>query len=89
MYEVDLSPAVETFYAKADRPLARKLARAFEMLEQTPRQHPNITQLVRSSSNLPPLHRYRVGDWRILYRMDESRQMVMVLTIGHRRDIYD
>ena len=89
MYEVDLSPAAEKFYAQVDRPLARKLARAFEVLEQTPLQHPNITRLVRPSSDLPPLHRYRVGDWRILYQVDNSRRLVIVIAIGHRRDIYD
>lgn len=33
--------------------------------------------------------RLRVGDWRIIYRIDETSRAVLVIAIGHRRDIYD
>ena len=32
--------------------------------------------------------RYRVGDFRVLARVEESRLIVLVVGIGHRRDIY-
>ena len=32
--------------------------------------------------------RYRAGDYRIICRIDDDRQMVVVLTVGHRRDVY-
>ncbi len=31
---------------------------------------------------------YRVGDWRILYKIDRGRLLVLVLTVGHRREVY-
>jgi mRNA interferase RelE/StbE len=33
--------------------------------------------------------RYRVGDWRVLYRIIEELKRVHVFIIAHRRDIYD
>jgi mRNA interferase RelE/StbE len=30
----------------------------------------------------------RVGDYRVIYKIDESLKKVTVLHIGHRRDIY-
>jgi mRNA interferase RelE/StbE len=33
-------------------------------------------------------YRIRVGDYRILYDVDESAKAVVILRIGHRRDIY-
>jgi len=33
--------------------------------------------------------RYRVGDYRIICSIDESTHVVLVLKIGHRRDVYD
>lgn len=33
--------------------------------------------------------RYRVGDYRIIADIDDSRIVVVVVRIGHRRDIYD
>ena len=45
MYKVDLATKAQEFYRKADRPLARKLARCFEQLENDPRNHANIKSL--------------------------------------------
>lgn len=33
--------------------------------------------------------RYRVGDYRIICSIDEAIRVVLVLKIGHRRDVYD
>lgn len=33
--------------------------------------------------------RYRVGDYRLLAEIDDGKITVLVLTVGHRRDIYD
>ena len=32
---------------------------------------------------------YRVGDWRILYKIRKSELIILVLTVGHRREVYD
>jgi mRNA interferase RelE/StbE len=32
--------------------------------------------------------RIRVGDYRILYRIDDSQRRVLIVHIGHRRDVY-
>ena len=32
--------------------------------------------------------RIRVGDYRIIYEIDDARSVVTVLDIGHRRDVY-
>jgi mRNA interferase RelE/StbE len=33
-------------------------------------------------------YRIRVGDYRVLYEVDESAKLVNVTAIGHRRDVY-
>lgn len=33
--------------------------------------------------------RYRVGDYRILAQIDDNKITILLLNIGHRRDIYD
>ncbi len=33
--------------------------------------------------------RYRVGDYRILAEIQDDRVLILVLEIGHRREIYD
>jgi mRNA interferase RelE/StbE len=86
MFEVLLSPDARTFFGGADPPLARKLARCFAELEREPRRHNNIKRL---TGKLVGRFRYRVGDWRVIYRIDERARQVHVLVVAHRSEIYE
>ena len=33
--------------------------------------------------------RIRVGNYRVLYRIEDQQQIITVVHIGHRRDVYD
>lgn len=35
------------------------------------------------------LHRYRYGDYRIVYSIDRSDEQIIVLRVGHRKDVYN
>lgn len=35
------------------------------------------------------LWRYRTGDWRVICNIEDQRVTVLVLKIGHRREVYD
>ena len=39
--------------------------------------------------DLKGLWRYRVGDYRIVASMEDDRFVVLVVTVGHRREVYD
>ena len=86
MFEVILSPEAQTFYTDADRPLAQRLARCFAQLERNPRRGNNIKRL---SGKFAGLWRYRVGDWRVIYRIDDQTRRIHVLLIAHRSEVYD
>lgn len=86
MFEVELSPSAAEFYAAADRPLALKLARCFRHLEENPRRGNNIKRL---TGEWKSYLRYRVGDWRVIYRIDDEANRVNVLAIAHRREVYE
>ena len=32
--------------------------------------------------------KYRVGDYRIIYQIDRSAERLLILKVGHRRDVY-
>ena len=38
---------------------------------------------------LKGLRSWRTGDYRIVYRLIESRIEILVVAVGHRRDVYD
>jgi len=85
MYSVVLSAEAQQIYASAEQALAKKIARCFEQLEQTPRLHPNIKPL---KANLAGYYRYRIGDYRVIYLIDDETNQVIVDTIAHRREVY-
>ncbi|TRD15231.1 type II toxin-antitoxin system RelE/ParE family toxin [Palleronia caenipelagi] len=39
-------------------------------------------------SELGHLWRYRVGDWRVLCSLEDDRLVVLVVALGHRRNVY-
>lgn len=85
MYRVVLLPKAEKVFARADAPLARKLAGCFELLEADPLRHPNIKPL---TGPLRGLFRFRAGEYRIVYRVDAGKNTVYVVRIAHRKDAY-
>jgi len=85
MYRVVLLPKAEKTFARADAPLARKLAGCFKSLEIDPLRHPNIKPL---AGPLKGFLRFRAGDYRILYRIDAGKKTVYVVRIAHRKEAY-
>ena len=55
------------------------------MLKTDPHIHPNIKQL---KGDLAGYYRYRVGDYRVVYYIDEEQKQVVVTIIAHRREVY-
>lgn len=39
--------------------------------------------------NLAGLWRYRIGDYRLICRLEDFRLAVLVLKVGHRREVYE
>jgi mRNA interferase RelE/StbE len=40
------------------------------------------------ASNRVSVWRYRVGDYRIIAKIEDAKLIILVIAIGHRRDIY-
>lgn len=85
MYEIILEAAAARTYEQADAALVRKLNRCWDNLSADPHLHPNIKRL---AGRFRGLWRYRVGDWRVIYRPDEAAKLVLVLAILHRSEAY-
>lgn len=86
MYKVQLSLSAEKFYLKCDKNLTKKLIKCFQNLEKNPRFHPNIKPL---KGNYSGYYRYRVGDYRVVYSIDDEVVTVNVILIAHRSRVYD
>ncbi len=41
------------------------------------------------TGDLKGLWRYRVADYRIVAAIEDARLVVLIVTVGHRREVYD
>ena len=82
-YEVALAPAAARQLRKFDPQVRRRVQAAIELLATEPRP-PAATQLVGGAGEW----RVRTGDYRIVYEIEDERLLVLVLSAGHRREIY-
>ena len=85
MYEIQLTQEAQGVYQEADVPLAKRLNRCFDQLRHNPYEHPNIKRL---RGSLKGYWRYRVGDWRVIYRIDQEVHRVVVVLIVRRSQAY-
>ena len=82
-YTVVLKPAAERALKKIAQPTLRRIAKAIDNLGTDPRPS-GVTAL----QGEPGLLRIRVGDHRIIYIVRDDVLTVLVVTVGHRRGVY-
>jgi mRNA interferase RelE/StbE len=83
-YSVRISPAADREIRKLDRPIQERILKKLDDLEQEPR--PNGVEKLAGGSEAR--YRVRVGDFRIVYRIDDDVLTVLVLKVGNRKEIY-
>ena len=57
----------------------------YPVLRENPRYGPNIKRL---KSWEPATWRYRVGDWRFFYEIDEKQRIIFMTAADHRKEAY-
>jgi len=81
-YTVKVSRPAEKFLrAVTDKKLYQRLREALDALEENPRPV-NSVKLQGEEE----LYRVRVGDYRIVYQIQDRQLIVLVVQMGHRRD---
>jgi mRNA interferase RelE/StbE len=82
-YTVQLAPAAKRQLRKLDRSIQERVVRRLEKLEKDPRP-PGVEKLEGDEST----YRIRMGEYRIVYEIQDKVLVVLVLKVGHRREIY-
>lgn len=84
IYRVLLRPAAQKFLRKLrDKALGARLVASMRDLADNPRP-PGGEKLTGPEE----FYRVRVGDYRIVYEIQDEVLLVLVIRIGHRREIY-
>lgn len=81
-YQVYIKASAEREIDRLPKQVFQRVRRAIISLEKSPRP-----------ANAKKLHgldeyRLRVGDYRILYTIDDKMRLIEIVAVGHRRDVY-
>lgn len=83
MYRIEFVRRAQRAFRNLPADIQRRLDPAILALANNPRP-PGCVKLAGEES----LWRIRVGDYRIVYQIQDDRLLVVVVKIGHRREIY-
>lgn len=82
-YRLLYLPGVEKDLLELSKSVRERARRGLERLAGNPRLGKPL------AGELAPFWSYRVGDYRIIYEIRDQDLIVLVLTLGHRREIYE
>lgn len=82
-YRIELRPAAVRVLRKLDPQVRHRIQGAIAMLAHDPR--PPGARALQGRDGL----RVRVGEYRIIYKVDDRVLTVVVVRLGQHRDVYD
>ena len=85
MHEIFFHRNAVKFYRKADDTLKERIADAIAVIARNPHRDSHIKKL---KGDLKHMHRFRMGNLRILYEIDDEQETVWIKTIEWRGSAY-
>jgi mRNA interferase RelE/StbE len=83
VYRIEWRPRARKAFLALDNSVRRRIGEAVDGLVAEPR--PAAAKMITGAHGVL---RIRVGDYRVLYTIDEDELIVLVLDAGHRSEIY-
>ena len=81
-YSLKIKQSAAKALSKLDRPNRLRLIEAIDAL----RNAPHRGELMKGE--MTGLRRIHVGDYRVIYEITERALLILVVRIGHRREVY-
>ena len=81
-YSIEFVPSARKALLKLPLPIRRRIQVAIDELAEKPFP-PGVKKLHGEDG-----YRIRVGDYRVIYDVEHRRLLVLVIRIGHRREVY-
>lgn len=82
MREILYAEEARVRITKLSPTIQQRLRVAIERLAEHPELGTSLT------GHLQRVNAYRTGDYRILYRWEHQQNTLLILTVGHRKEIY-
>lgn len=82
-YSIEFRPSAARELKKLEIGTQRRILAALSQLEGDPFP-PGVKKLTHEDN----IYRIRVGDFRVLYQVESGKLLILVLRVGHRREVY-
>ena len=82
MYEIIFSEKAEKQLKKLEKDVQGRIISVLERIRIRPESY--IERLVGEQ-----VYKLRVGDYRVIMDIDKNRLIVLILKVGHRKNLYD
>jgi mRNA interferase RelE/StbE len=86
-WKVELEAGAKKDLEKLDKQVAKRVV-TFLAKRVASNQDPRSIGQALKDSHLGAFWKYRVGDYRIICDIQDKKLVVLVLRVGHRREIY-
>jgi mRNA interferase RelE/StbE len=83
VYRIDLSPAAQRQLKKLSSSVRHSIIKQLDSLKSNPRPDG-----VKKLAGIDKLYRLRMGDYRVVYTINDKQLVILVLKIGDRKEIY-
>jgi mRNA interferase RelE/StbE len=83
-YNIIILPTAVRDLRQLPRPVRRRVMRAIDTLAEDPHRQGCEKLKVGAGDE----YRIRVGDHRVLYKIDDDNHVVLIARVRHRRDVY-
>ncbi|UFS68594.1 type II toxin-antitoxin system RelE/ParE family toxin [Geomonas sp. RF6] len=87
-WKIEFSPAAKRELDRLDRPIARRILN-FLSERVSKLDDPRAMGAALKGPHLGEFWKYRIGDYRIIAKIEDSQLLILVLRVGNRRDIYE
>lgn len=81
-YRFEFTPGADRQFRKLPKNVQARLTLHLDAVTQNPRP-PGVEKLKGEEG-----YRLRVGDYRVLYEVQDDVLLVLVVRVGHRREVY-
>ncbi len=83
LYRIEVKPSAQKELGKLPQAVRKRIAAQIDTLAANPR--PRGVKKLADQQNV---YRVRVGDYRVLYTIEDDALLVLIVSIGHRREVY-
>jgi len=86
MYRIEFLREAYEEFKKLDKPIQRIIKEKLILLAKNPEALKNNIKPLKG--NYSGLYRLRVGNYRVIYKIEKQKLIILIVRVGHRKEIY-